>query len=208
MDYIIVVLVGLIGASLINIYVDFENRYRPYYKWCRELYYKNISHMAVSILLPILYLLLYKGYGATMEFVKYSLLLAVLSAASIKDLQSKTIPNKLVIFGLITGVALAVIRLDANVLINCVLGLIAAGGVLGLVNFVTKGGIGMGDIKLFACAGVFLGLSKVMSAMLVSIVASGIFGAILLIFRLSSRKGTIPFAPFVLAGAILSVLYS
>lgn len=70
--------------------------------------------------------------------------------------------------------------------------------VAGLVMYwVTKGAIGMGDIKFIALEGLLLGqIPLVMQAL----TYSALFG---LIWAAVSRKRSIPFAPSLIAGTIL-----
>ena len=70
----------------------------------------------------------------------------------------------------------------------------------------TKGDLGMGDVKLFACVGLYLGLEKVMQAMFYSAILSGIIGIVLIIISVSNKKKIMPFAPFMLVGTLVAIL--
>lgn len=139
------------------------------------------------------------------HIISYIVLGIILAAAVVKDIRSRVIPDWLIILGAAAGIAIIFLNPGASFL-SSILGALAAGAILWLILFLTKGGIGMGDVKLFACVGLFMGLEGTLEAMLVSTVLSGIAGLIMLIFRISDRKGTIPFAPFIFLGTVLVIL--
>jgi leader peptidase (prepilin peptidase) / N-methyltransferase len=67
-------------------------------------------------------------------------------------------------------------------------------------------GIGMGDVKLALLLGAGLG-TDVVPAIALGAFAAGVFGVLLLARRgASARRATIPYGPFLAAGAIVVVL--
>ncbi len=86
-----------------------------------------------------------------------------------------------------------------------------AGGAAGLGLFlvlalIQRRGMGMGDVKLAGMIGLLLGYPEVLNALLLGILLGGIVAAGLLIARRVSRRGTIAYAPFLSAGAIVTLL--
>ena len=71
----------------------------------------------------------------------------------------------------------------------------------------TKGGMGGGDIKFVAALGLWLGLKLTIVTLFLSFVIGGICGALLLLFKIKSRKDFIPFGPFIAIGAFITALY-
>lgn len=207
MGYSIVVVLGLLCGSFINAYVNFDQRNEPVHKWYLELYYKGIKNIAVEIIIVVVFVFLYKTYGFSLGYVKYAFMTLVLATAGMEDMKNKTISNRLIIVGMIAGVMLTLANIAIPPLINAALGLVLAGGVFGLLYLISKGGIGFGDVKLFACAGIFLGFEKTITTMIVATVLSGLVGLILIISRISSRKSMIPFAPFIFLSSVLTVLW-
>lgn len=80
---------------------------------------------------------------------------------------------------------------------------LATGGLLASVHFATKGGIGFGDVKLATVIGLAvgpLGVGVVWRSILVGSIAA-------LVWAKAARKaGSIPFGPWLLAGAWAAVL--
>jgi leader peptidase (prepilin peptidase)/N-methyltransferase len=83
----------------------------------------------------------------------------------------------------------------------------AAGGVLLVAALAYPGGMGMGDVKLAAVMGLFLGAS-VAVAMLAAFVLGTVVGLAIMARRgvKEGRKTAIPFGPFLAAGGVLAVL--
>ena len=205
--YLLIALMGLISGSLVNVYSDMSSVQRPVLCWYLGCFYKKTPYLAAQGILAGLYILLYKKYGISISFAGYAVMMALLLAAAIIDIKHRVIPNRLAAVGAAAGTVIAVINFDLPIVFDAFLGLFAAGGLLGIIHILSKGGIGMGDVKLFACAGIFLGLQQVLYSLVLAIIAGGAAGVILLITRVSGRKGTMPFAPFILVGCALTVLW-
>jgi leader peptidase (prepilin peptidase)/N-methyltransferase len=140
-----------------------------------------------------------------------SALLALLPAISVIDIQRKIIPNRIVYPAL---VAFPVYLVVATVLgapfdlLDAALGFLLYGGGLLLVALVSRG-MGMGDVKLVALIGIVLGalgLSIVGVAAAAAIVLGGIGGVVALIAG-KGRKSTIPFGPYLAAGAVVAAFW-
>ena len=86
------------------------------------------------------------------------------------------------------------------------------GGLIGfallfLIAFVYPAGMGMGDVKLATFVGLVVGFPSVCVALLLSFVAGGLVGGGLLLTGLKGRKDPIPFAPFLVTGGMIAMLY-
>lgn len=87
-----------------------------------------------------------------------------------------------------------------------------AGGVLGLATMalpfvIYRQGMGMGDIKLGALVGLMTGFPLVFIAVLLSWITGGLVAAILLALKIKKRKDPIPFATFLAASAMITLLW-
>ena len=135
----------------------------------------------------------------------YLTIVILLSAAAIIDIRKKRIPDKLVLAGTVAGLAFVLIDPQREFL-SSILGGATAGLVLLLIHYITKGGLGLGDVKLFGCSGIFLGFESTVSAMLISAVLSGLFSIVLICLNPDNKKSEIPFAPFILAGVLAVII--
>lgn len=87
-----------------------------------------------------------------------------------------------------------------------------AGGAVGFVvlflpAWLTRGGIGLGDVKLGALMGLALGLPAVLAGLFLGFLAGGVGAIILLATGLRGRRDAVPYAPFLATGAWLALLY-
>ena len=87
-------------------------------------------------------------------------------------------------------------RRTAPAIINRLGGSLLAGGFLALVNLLSRGGVGWGDVKLFAASGLLIGAAPAITALLMGYVAAGLWYAVPLVRGRVGRKTQIPMAPF------------
>lgn len=139
------------------------------------------------------------------NITSYIVVFAILITASIIDIKERRIPDNLIIAGLVIGLTLALYNTEHSLTDGLMAG-VTAGLVLLLISYITKGGIGLGDVKLFGCAGVYLGLESTVSAMLIAAVLSGLFSFVLICISPDNKKREIPFAPFIMVGALAAVM--
>jgi leader peptidase (prepilin peptidase) / N-methyltransferase len=130
---------------------------------------------------------------------------AMLAVITLTDLERRIIPNKALIAGAVLCLAIA-IPTDPGGLPERLIAAAAAGGVFFLVVLAAPRGMGMGDVKLVATMGLFLGRA-VAPAILVGLLAGSVVGiALIAIQGAQARKMTIPFGPFLALGGIVGLL--
>jgi len=94
-----------------------------------------------------------------------------------------------------------------------VYGLIAGAGILGVIALISlfllkKEGMGGGDIKLMAMAGLFIGWEITLLSLMLAIYAAAIVILLLIAFKVLKRGDHIPFGPFLSFGVTISLLFS
>jgi leader peptidase (prepilin peptidase)/N-methyltransferase len=130
---------------------------------------------------------------------------AVLAIVTLTDLEQRIIPNKVLIAGAVLCLVIAA-PTDPGGLPERVIAAAAAGGVFFLVVLAYPAGMGLGDVKLAATMGLFLGRA-VAPAILVALLAGSIVGVALIARHGSrARKMAIPFGPFLALGGIVGLL--
>jgi leader peptidase (prepilin peptidase) / N-methyltransferase len=128
-----------------------------------------------------------------------------LLAVTLTDLERRVIPNKILLAAAIAGVAIATIG-DPSSLPERVLAAVAAGGVLFLVVLAYPRGMGLGDVKLTALMGFYLG-RNVAPAILVALLLGSVVGlAMIARHGAAARKQAIPFGPFLAVGGVVGLL--
>lgn len=129
---------------------------------------------------------------------------ATLAAISLTDLELRVIPNKVLIVSAAAGVVLAA-ALDPSSLPERAIAAAAAGGLLFAVALAYPRGMGMGDVKLAAVMGLYLGRS-VAPALLLGFAAGSLFGLVLIARHgAAARKQAVPFGPFLALGGVIGL---
>lgn len=126
---------------------------------------------------------------------------AVVAAAAFIDIRTRRIPDRLVLAATAAGLFFLFAG-QGRGWPDGLLGGFTAGLVMLLVHRITRNGLGLGDVKLFGCTGIYLGLEGVLSAMVTAVVLSGVYSIILICISRDNKKREIPFAPFILAGTL------
>ena len=126
----------------------------------------------------------------------------MLAAITLTDLEQRIIPNKILLAGAILCLAIAA-PTDPGGLPERAIAAAAAGGLLFLVVLAYPQGMGLGDVKLTATMGLFLGRA-VAPAILVALLVGSVVGLALIARHGSeARKMAIPFGPFLALGGVV-----
>jgi leader peptidase (prepilin peptidase)/N-methyltransferase len=158
--------------------------------------------------------LLYLYLGLTPELgvaLFYYCLLAVLAVI---DIEQGLILNRLVYPGMVVALICSVFapQLSGVQVVVPSLARAAIGGGIGFMLFLlivlfSRGGMGIGDIKMEAFIGIMLGFPNILVGIFLAIVTGGLVAVGLLVTRLKGRKQTMPFGPFLAVGAFLALLW-
>jgi leader peptidase (prepilin peptidase) / N-methyltransferase len=121
------------------------------------------------------------------------------------DLDHRIIPNVLTGIGAVAAIVL-VLATEPSAAVEHVVAAVAAGGFLLVAAIAYPSGMGMGDVKLAAVMGLFLG-REVGAAMLVALVAGSVVGALVIAHKgaREGRKTAIPFGPFLALGGVVAL---
>jgi leader peptidase (prepilin peptidase)/N-methyltransferase len=106
--------------------------------------------------------------------------------------------------------AASVVSGDFSALVRAVIAMAALAIAYFLMAIVYPGGMGMGDVKLAGLLGIYLGWvgwGPLIVGALAAFVLGGIFGIILMLVGRATRKTGIPFGPWMLAGALLGIVF-
>lgn len=174
-------------------------------------------YFLVELLTGLVYCSIFIKFGLTPEFFFFGFLMSVLIAVLFIDYDEMIIPDGLVITGLIGG---GVLYVFASMYVfsyfgnmewwGQILGMFIGPAVilgmliLGSIIYNTEA-MGMGDVKLFAPIGLFLGWKMTIICIFLSVIAGGFIGAIVLAIN-RDRKALMPFGPFIVVGTYLTIM--
>jgi leader peptidase (prepilin peptidase) / N-methyltransferase len=121
------------------------------------------------------------------------------------DLDHRIIPNTLMLVGTVVSVALILLT-DPGALTEHLIAAAAAGGFLLIAALAYPSGMGMGDVKLAAVMGLFLG-RNVAPAMFVALITGSLVGAAIIAKKgaKEGRKTGIPFGPYLAFGGLVGL---
>ena len=132
---------------------------------------------------------------------------AAMIALFVIDLQHRILPNVITLPGVVIGVAASVLfepGWEASLI-----GVAAGGGVLWAVGeayFRIRGeeGMGMGDVKMLAMVGAFLGWQLMLVTLLIASLAGSVVGGVMILLNRGSLKYALPLGSFLAAGALIA----
>jgi leader peptidase (prepilin peptidase)/N-methyltransferase len=163
-----------------------------------------LAELATGTLLAATYLII--GDDPWWELALGLVLCVVLVAITLTDVDLRIIPNKFVLAGSIAAVAIVAVG-DADELPERAIAAAAAGGFLFVVALAYPRGMGMGDAKLVAMMGLYLGRA-VAPAILVGFAVGALVGlALMARHGARARKQAIPFGPFLALGGVVGLWF-
>ncbi len=121
------------------------------------------------------------------------------------DLDHRIIPNKLMIIGAVVAPAL-VLWLEPDAIAEHLIAGVAAGGFFLVAVLAYPRGMGVGDIKLAAVMGLFLGRA-VGPAIFIALISGTLVGALIMARKgvAEGRKTAVPFGPFLALGGVVAL---
>jgi leader peptidase (prepilin peptidase)/N-methyltransferase len=174
-----------------------------------------------------LFTALYLSCGVTWELLILLIYASLLIVLFITDYEHFLLPNIVTYPGIVLAAAIALLvtllnyRLSWAVffagqefmsIFNNYFLCAMAGGIAGallllLVVVLSRGGMGMGDVKLAGLLGLMVGFPLVFIALFVAIWAGGLVAVALLISGRKKRKEMLPFGPFLCIGGLAALLW-
>jgi leader peptidase (prepilin peptidase)/N-methyltransferase len=143
-------------------------------------------------------------YGLGWTGAAWSAVQVALVALAWVDLRERRLPNAIVVP---LGAAAIVLRaaFERHALVE-----ILVAGAIAFIAFLalavaTRGGLGMGDVKLAAAEGLLVGKVAV-EALLLGVVLGGLAAALLLATRRAGRRTTYAYGPYLALGAVIAIL--
>lgn len=144
--------------------------------------------------------------------MRFAAAAVMLLPVMIVDLNTRTIPNSLVLAMLAVGTAfhgmlfMAAPEMGGKLFLEAVIGLLGCLILFYVMARLTKDGMGMGDVKQLAALGWMVGLRGTLISALLGLTACTVMAIVLIVFKKKKARDSIPFGPFIFVGYLLAVL--
>jgi leader peptidase (prepilin peptidase)/N-methyltransferase len=173
---------------------------------------KPVSWMypAVEIATALVFVVTYLTYGLTLLSLVRVIFGCALIVLFVTDLQHKILPNVITLPGIVIGLVCSVFLPPGWV--SSLIGILVGGGVLfaiAEVYYRVRGqeGLGMGDVKLLAMIGAFLGWKLVLITLVFASFTGSLAGGVLIASGRGGMKYALPFGTFLAVGALLAATW-
>lgn len=170
--------------------------------------------ISFTILAPICNILLFQDVTNVCMAIRFFIAYCLLSVVSITDFKKHIIPNNILIVVVILRVILFLPEYFyckddyKSLILNSFIGLIGLFVVLLILSVISKGGFGMGDVKLFSVLGFLCGIYFTFNVLLFSLILCSLFSLVLLCIKSKNLKDKLAFGPFIYLGFIISIALS
>ncbi|MDO4282295.1 MAG: A24 family peptidase [Clostridia bacterium] len=176
--------------------------YKEFFKNIKKDFKFDIKY---TIILVLLFNLLYYFHGNMITTYLYMALLLVLLIVFSIDYKFQIIPDEAHICIILLSIINMIFHL--NNILDYLLGALVGGGIFFIISYLSyfilkKEGMGFGDVKLMASLGLFVGVKNILVITLLSFLIGAIVGIILLIFKKKDKNSYIPFGPFIVIATI------
>lgn len=187
-----------------EIFIEYKKEFSPNY--------------ILMIITAVLYVAILYRYGISntfienLDLIKYLILTPMLLSVVVIDYKLQIIPNRLNLTMFEIGLIFTFLYGFSNVAIsiNMLLGMLAGGGIFLLITLLGglvygKEAMGLGDVKLMGALGLYFGLTNIIIVSLVSFLVCALISIILLATKIKKTDEYIPFGPFIVVGAFISI---
>jgi leader peptidase (prepilin peptidase) / N-methyltransferase len=168
-------------------------------------------YLLVEVFTALIWCLAWWQAGSIWQFVDWALLFTILIIVSLIDRDHGIIPNPLSLGGMVLGVLLAIVSPERGVF-AAVTGLLVPALVLAGIRWfggrvLHRESMGVGDVKLAAMIGAFLGWQLALMALYAGFCFAAIWVLPVLLVKGRHELGAVRMGPFFAAGTLASAWY-
>jgi leader peptidase (prepilin peptidase)/N-methyltransferase len=170
----------------------------------------SVMYPLVELVTALLFVGVYLAYGWTLLFAIRLLFACALIVLFVIDLQHQILPNSITLPGIAIGLLCSLVAPPG--VTSALIGAAAGGGfpfLIAEVYFRVRGreGMGMGDFKMLAMAGAFLGWPSIWVTLLLACFLGVLIGGGALLVARRDMATRIPFGTFIAAAALVCTLW-
>ena len=162
---------------------------------------ESLCLLIISEVITILYAGIYFAFSRDFVLLLTGVVSIIGLYISYIDIKTRVIEPKLNIAIIVVAILFAFFRTDIAFYNPVITGIIMF-LLLKVMHKLSKQQIGEGDVKLIVAYSVVYGFSKIISVLFYSLLSCLIVGVVLMIIKKKNMKLEVPFAPFMVAGAV------
>ena len=168
----------------------------------------SIQYPIVELITALLFVLVVWLTPPGPLLVTRLLLVCILIALFGIDLEHQILPNSITLPGIAIGLLLSTVAPPG--LRDALIGVVVGGGILyaiawGYYLWRREDGLGMGDVKMLAMVGAFLGWKAVLVTLVFSSFSGALIGLALIASRRGNMKLALPFGTFLALGTLVAM---
>jgi leader peptidase (prepilin peptidase)/N-methyltransferase len=174
----------------------------------------SVRYPLVELATGLLFVVVLLWCGVTWALPAYLYLAAIAIALSVIDLDTKRLPNAIVLPSYVVALVLLLLPAVLDGAWDAYLRAVLAGAALFafyfLLAFIYPAGMGFGDVKLAGVVGIYLGWASwgvLLVGGFTAFVLGALVGITVMVVGKGGRKTKVPFGPFMLAGAFLALFF-
>ncbi len=161
----------------------------------------SARYMLVELMTAAVFALSVLEFGAGLAGLRGALLGTFLIVTMFIDIDHLLILDSITIPAAVAGLLLGVLLHQG---VTALEGALVGGVLFGAVYLFSGGrGLGLGDVKLAVCLGLFLGLANGIAAFAASFVIGAVLALPILALSRRGRKDVLPFGPFLVLAALI-----
>ncbi|CAM3096822.1 prepilin peptidase [Sporolactobacillus spathodeae] len=134
------------------------------------------------------------------------LLVSLLMIVTVTDIEAMVVPNKIILFFFILSIVFRIIFPTAPWW-DAALGAGTGFSLLFLIAILSNGGMGGGDVKLFAVLGLLVGFKLVLIGFFFATFYGALLGGLARLFGKVKKRQPVPFVPFITLGMLTAFFF-
>jgi leader peptidase (prepilin peptidase)/N-methyltransferase len=167
----------------------------------------SVMYPLVELVTAAVFLAAYYLFGPSPLLIARLLFASAMIVLFVIDLQHRILPNIITLPGIIVGFVFSLFVPPGW--FESLVGIVAGGGVLLLMaemyyRLRKEEGLGMGDVKMLAMIGAFLGWKLMLVTLVLSSFLGSLIGIGMIVLKKGDMKYALPFGTFLAIGAIVA----
>jgi leader peptidase (prepilin peptidase) / N-methyltransferase len=193
----------------------------PVFSWlalrgrCRQCHTSiGIEPLVLELSTSFLFGLTAWHFGLSWRTPAYCVLMAGLVALSWIDLKTKRLPREIIYVTALIGVPLlcvaALVEHEPKRIWMMLFGAAISLTVMAFIYWISRGGMGDGDVRLSPLLGAFLGFLNpglALVGLFFGFLVGAVVGVSLMVAKKAGRRTEVPFGPFLALGTVLAIFW-